>query len=364
MAAGPTLSTIDYIKKLVAASNNASPEVSRDFVMEDLKARDHVYSIVEDIGSDADFASERTLSLTKAEMHPQYYAMGGFAKGGLAAWKMDAFPVDYFVRHFDRWRAGKSPQAADFSKEISQQPWFKWQGNSLTLQTSGANARLLELLQLSVGGPSVKLYRGTVAYEAHLFEFYKINAGGKELPTNWRDTLIADYQAVVDHTAKEVAVCAELLAGKYIPESQLVNMQSVHSGAAARLQELKIKIVQVKETKAIEPFLRAAVADHMKMEYFKGLFTTPSLERAKSFSKGHVNEFEVSFTTLNTLLTEESLFVGLEKMMPKEGVNDVQVEIAFMNPPGGRQLDKLVDVVLNSYRGSTAVSPGYIFKEH
>ncbi len=292
------------------------------------------------------------LSLEAAATSPQLLKIGsarGFQRGGLAVWKNDVFPVDYFVRrHAEGARA-----------EIGKrEPWFRWDASrsEFEFRDSGSNARLLELVRNGRKSPEkIALYRGTTAYEALLLELGR-DATGAARDASWREALRSTLREIVDYKKSTLAAYVELAREGMVTETDARTRQAKYD-AVVRLAEDRISTAERARTAdQIRAFARDSLDRLLADGSFGGGFVTPDPDRAAMFAKGRVVRFDVPFEELDRLLRSDRLYVGLEAIDQQPAV-----EIGFLPPADGAGGERLGDLLLRSFSTSTAAGSSQLF---
>jgi len=289
---------------------------------------------------------DEDLSLEASLSAPQPFTLGGTMnskRGGMIVWHGDIFAADFFVQHY----AGSL-----------RQPWFAWDGATLTLHPDGAAEQIFAHMRAAADGPTLRLYRGTTAYEALVFELWQSVDRGQELAGDWRDRLSTTLQAISSHAEEFYRAYEKGVTEGWATQADVDEMRMKWDRALARHRELMAGAAAATDRAAMAAYLHSSLVRLLTQSQFSGLFTTPSNERAALFSKGRVVEFAFSWDELEGLLRRGKLYVGFEKMYDGTA-EDVQAEMGFMGSVG--EADELAVTMLKAYRGSVAADSSTLF---
>ncbi|MGE0631659.1 MAG: hypothetical protein AB7O96_04585 [Pseudobdellovibrionaceae bacterium] len=346
-----------YLNSLFKAAKS-TPASTLDFVSDDpLSSKPpSLYVTLRNI---REFNMSPNLSLEKQVKEPQllFQDTSRGNKGSTAFWRNDAFAADFFVRQFTAWNQAKSADPKILMNKLFKQPWFEWKENgSFVYQASGAEVRILDHLRNTNSGSSLVVYRGTTDYESNVFEFSKMLKEKQPLPVDWRETLDADLKKLIDHAQKEVKTYAQLFKEGFVERREADEKLSRLEKIKGRAQKIKEAMDKAQDEQMTAWFLSAAIKDLMNQGSFRGLFTTPSLERAKLFSKGQVIKFEFTWNQLEKFLVTKNLYIGFENIG-----NNAQAELAFVSLSENADIGNFLSTVQDAYRSSTAVEPGQLF---
>ncbi len=348
----------DFLQALIDACAGLTPERTRCFLAEAPSAPT-VRALGEHIATEKKYLQEQDSPLPAALQSPKAWKMGdsrGHQRGGMALWRNDVFPNDFFVAQFASSRQSAAA-GADVRERIGRQPWMEWDAarGSLAFHADGASRRLLDHLQQQLGGTSVTLYRGTSLLESTLLDVQQQAARGT-VPSGWQATLRAALQQPVDHARKEVAAWEGLVKDRLVEPVELDDKQRALAAAQAFGDQIDAAARAATTPAAVESFARKALATLIEQGRFGGEFVTPDKERAAAFSKGKVVQFDVTFDALRAQLDKGALYVGLEQIGDRPAV-----ELAFLPDAGSNDARGVVATLTQAYAGSTDAAASQLF---
>lgn len=356
-----------FISELTKAAEDAEAQSyqTRDF-LRDAEPRKQ-QSLSKILLGEGAYLSKEELPLDQAWKIPQAVVLGGSprysGKGGLVTWKNDVFPSDFFVRHHDKPTKKQGVKIDNLFTDLESQPWFQWKNSAFSFKTSGASARILDLLLASQkNSRTVTVYRGTTRYEALLLNLNR-QLTSNTFPHDWREQLKLAFNEIANHAYESLKANEQLdteFPGTFLKDIAIQRRsleRTLKLGKTlARLQaQAGSSPDQVRETISASLFLL------LKQGTFYGLFTTPDRNRAAEFSKGEVVELRLSAEQLKKLLQVGNAYIGFESFEISKGVFSPSIEIALFAKGNEKSISETMDIILDSFVKAEPHVPSQIF---